>query len=239
MFHSQQIEYHDDDVLLEGYAVFPNNLNSKKPIILVVHDWSGINEFAREKANQLAGLGYIGFAIDMYGKGRTGKTKDEKIKLMQPLMQDRNKLKNRILAAFEAAKKINSADADRIGAIGFCFGGLCVLDLARSGVEVTAVVSFHGLLNAPERMAKKIIKAKILVLHGFIDPMVTPDQVIAFGSEMTEAKADWQLDIYGNVMHGFTNPEANDPSFGTVYNKSATMRSWAAMEYFFKETFIS
>ena len=206
----KKIEYHDENVLLEGVYVSPEKIADKNPIILICHDWSGRNEFATQKANALAELGYIGFAIDMYGKGKTGNTKDEKIALMQPLMQDRLKLRKRILAAFDTAKKIPQVDPSKIGVIGFCFGGLCALDLARSGAEVKATVSFHGLLQAPENGESQQIRSKILALHGYDDPMVTPENVMAFADEMTTAKVDWQLYMYGNTMHAFTNPQANE-----------------------------
>jgi dienelactone hydrolase len=234
---TQKINYQDGDATLEGFYAYDDKQKEKKPVVLVVHDWSGKNEFACQRAERLAELGYIGFAVDMYGNGKVGKSKEEKQALIKPLIQDRNKLQKRILAAYESAKKLEQADSGRMGAIGFCFGGLCALDLARSGADVKGVVSFHGLLTAPEDTAKKTITSKVLVLHGFDDPMVTPDHVITFGEEMTDAKVDWQLDIYGNVMHGFTNPEANDPGFGTVYSKTADLRSWIAMKTFFQETF--
>jgi dienelactone hydrolase len=236
MLKTEKYEYKDGDTLLEGYVASDPH-QEKRPVILVVHDWSGLNDFARGKADKLAELGYVGFAVDMYGNGKVGKTKEEKSALMQPLMQNRYALQQRMLAAFEAAKQLPMIDANQIGAIGFCFGGLCALDLARSGADVKGVASFHGLLNAPEDSISKQITAKVLVLHGFDDPMVTPETVMHFGEEMTEAKANWELDMYGNTMHGFTNPEANDPSFGTVYNKQAETRSWTAMREFFGEVF--
>lgn len=229
------IDYRCDNTQLEGWYVVDDQYAGKRPAVLVSHDWTGKNEFACHKAEQLAELGYVGFALDMYGKGKLGKTKEEKSALMQPLAQDRTLLQERILSAFDTVKTLEHVDASRIGAIGFCFGGLCVLDLARTGAEVKGIVSFHGLLNAPEANPQKQIKAKVLALHGYDDPMVTPDQVIEFGNEMTKAKADWQLHMYGNTMHAFTNPEANDPGFGTVYNKSADTRSWEAMKDFFEE----
>ncbi|TAK78238.1 MAG: dienelactone hydrolase family protein [Gammaproteobacteria bacterium] len=235
MLQTQKIEYHDGDVTLEGFYAYDATIKGKRPAVLVAHDWSGKNEFACHKAEKLAELGYVGFALDMYGKGKTGNTKEEKIALMQPLMSDRAKLQKRIIAALDAVKKLESVDAEHIGAIGFCFGGLCVLDLARSGANVKGVVSFHGLLHAPEGIASHPIKASILALHGYDDPMVTAEHVMAFGNEMTQAKVDWQLDMYGNAMHAFTNPQANDPGFGTVYNKKADERSWIAMRAFFKE----
>lgn len=237
MLNTKLIEYRDGNDTLEGYCSYDESQTGKRPAILVAHDWSGKNDMAKRKADQLAELGYVGFALDMFGKGKLGKTKEEKIALITPLMQDRTKLQARILAAFEAVKMINVTDHANIGAIGFCFGGLCALDLARSGADVKGVVSFHGLLQAPDNAAKHSIKAKILALHGFDDPMVTPDQVMRFGNEMTEAHADWQLHMYGNTMHAFTNPEANDPGFGTVYNKVADSRSWISMKNFFAEVF--
>lgn len=237
MLKTQSIEYFDGDTVLEGYYAFDDAISEKLPAVLVAHDWSGISDFSRMKADKLAKLGYLGFALDAYGKGKVGKTKEEKTALIKPFMEDRAKLQRRMLAAFDTVKKIDQVASSRIGAIGFCFGGLCALDLARSGADVKGVVSFHGLLNAPENLAKHPIISKVLALHGFDDPMVTSEHVMAFGREMTHAKVDWQLHMYGNAMHAFTNPEANDPAFGTVYEKHADARSWIAMKDFFKEVF--
>ncbi len=237
MLITKKVSYQDQDVTCIGHYACHEEGPEKKPTILVAHDWSGCNEFAQHKAEKLAEQGYVGFAIDMYGEGELGVTKEEKTELIQPLMHDRALLQRRITAAFEFAKTLPHVDSEKIAAIGFCFGGLCVLDLARSGVNVKGVVSFHGLLNAPENMPPKHIMAKILALHGYDDPMVTPDQVRHFADEMTKARADWQLTMYGNTMHAFTNPSANDHAFGTVYNKIADERSWLAMNLFFKEIF--
>lgn len=235
MLKSQKIDYYDGDTLLEGYYAYTDHINDKRPAVLVCHDWSGKNDFACEKANQLAELGYVGFAIDMFGKGILGQTKEEKGALIKPLLDDRAALQKRILSALDTVIRLEPVNSKKIGAIGFCFGGLCVLDLARSGADVAGVVSFHGLLNAPNNLSIEEIKASILVLHGFDDPMVTPDEVITFANEMTDVKANWELNMYGNTMHGFTNPQANDPGFGTVYNKQTTQRAWLAMKDFFKE----
>lgn len=235
MINFQLIEYRDGNTLLEGYLASGTPSANKKPAVMVVHDWSGKNDFACRKADKLAELGYIGFALDMYGKGIIGNTKEEKSALMQPLMQDRHQLQQRILAAFNTVKNLPDVDQHKIAAIGFCFGGLCVLDLARTGANIAGVVSFHGLLGAPDNLPISHIPSKVLVLHGYDDPMATPDQVIAFCDEMTTAKADWQLYMYGNTMHAFTNPQADDPAFGTVYSSSADSRSWQAMADFFKE----
>lgn len=237
MLQTKKITYHDGDTTLEGYYAIDDRFSGKRPAILICHDWSGRNEFAENKAAKLAELGYAAFALDMYGNGKKGSTNEEKSALMQPLVQNRSALQTRILAALTALKQLPEVDTQHIGAIGFCFGGLCVLDLARSGADVKGIVSFHGLLNAPENTGHKKISAKILVLHGYDDPMVTPEQVMQFGNEMTQAKVDWQLHMYGNTMHAFTNPLANDPGFGTVYQKNADQRSWIAMQDFFKEIF--
>lgn len=237
MTTSKLMEYQAGDTLLEGYYAASSAPKGKIPAVIVMHDWSGKNDFACQKADQLATLGYAAFALDMFGKGKIGRSKEEKSALIQPLLDDRNILQQRVLAAYDFVKNLPNVDATRIAAIGFCFGGLCVLDLARTGIEITGVVSFHGLLGAPKIATNNIIKSKILVLHGYDDPMVPPEQVIAFANEMTMAKADWQIDMYGNTMHAFTNPQANDPDFGTVYNATADTRSWQAMLDFFNEIF--
>lgn len=231
----EKIEYTDGQTTFEGVLVRPEKA-ATSPAILIAHDWTGRNEFAEQKAEKLAQLGYIGFAIDMFGEGKQGKDKEEKGRLITPMVENRDLLLQRIQAALQTLKKQPNVDHKRIAAIGFCFGGMCVLDLARSGVEIAGVVSFHGLLMPPPRTAAKIA-AKVLALHGHDDPMVTPDHVLAFENEMTRLQADWQLHVYGNTMHGFTNPLANDPGFGTVYSKAADRRSWQAMKDFFEEIF--
>lgn len=236
MIKTEKIKYQDGEVECQGFLAYDDKISGKRPLVLVSHDWSGCNEFACKKAEKLAELGFVGFAIDMFGNGKVADTKEEKSKLIAPFMSDRAMLQKRILAGLEAAKKLPQVDTQKIAAIGFCFGGLCVLDLARSGADIKGVVSFHGLLNSPP-MKSKTIKAKILALHGHDDPMVTPDQVLNFEKEMTDAKVDWQVQVYGNTMHAFTNPVANDPGFGTVYNANAEKRSWIAMKNFFEEIF--
>lgn len=232
---TQQIEYYDENVLLEGYFAYDDKISTQKPLIMVAHDWSGKNDFACEKTEKIVSLGYAAFAIDMFGKGIIGSTTEEKSALITPFMQDRDKLKKRILAAYEAAKKLEHIDPTQIGIIGFCFGGLCALDLARSGAEIKAAAAFHALLTPPPKTNE--ITAKILVLQGFDDPMVPPEATIAFCKEMTTAKANWELDLYGNVEHAFTNPKANDTKLGLIYNKQADTRSWLAMKNFFTEVF--
>ncbi|GJL93299.1 dienelactone hydrolase family protein [Hyphococcus sp.] len=204
--------------------------------ILICHAWAGRSPFEDEKAKTLTELGYTGVAIDLFGKGVLGQSKEECQQLIQPFVADRAMLQSRLKAIIDIVRKQPEVDSAKIAAIGFCFGGLCALDMARSNADVAGIVSFHGLLNAPGNTVSKITP-RVLALHGWDDPMATPDDVKAFGEEMTKANADWQLHAYGGVMHAFTNPKANDPDFGTVYDKNADARSWAAMENFLAELF--
>lgn len=236
MIKHEYFDYTDAGTALQGYYAFDDKVSGKRPGVLVAHDWGGMNEFAMDIANRLAELGYVGIAIDMYGKGKTGNTKEEKSALMQPLVQNRAALQQRINAGLTASKTLPNVDAHKIAAIGFCFGGLCVLDLARSGAPVKGVVSFHGILKAPEK--SNTITAKVLALHGYDDPMVSRDEILSFYDEMNKAKVDWQFFIYSHTMHAFMNPQANDPGFGTVYNKLTATRAWNAMQTFFKEIFV-
>jgi dienelactone hydrolase len=229
------IRYKDGDVELEGFCAFKKKKDGARPAVLVAHAWGGLGDLERDKARALAKLGYVGFALDLYGAGKRGSGPEENAKLMQPFLDDRALLRRRMLAALEAARALEVADAKRIGAIGFCFGGLCVLDLARSGADVRGVVSFHGLLGAPDGASKAQIRAKVLVLHGHDDPLVPKEQFDRFTAEMTERGVDWQVHQYGATMHAFTNPNANDRAFGTVYDEKADRRSWIAMKDFFEE----
>lgn len=234
---SNTVAYMDGDVVLEAFFAFDDALSGRRPAVLINHAWGGRDDFVAEKAKKLAALGYLGFALDMYGKGVLGSGPEENAKLMQPFMSDRALLQKRIHAAFAAVKLMPWVDDARIAAIGFCFGGLCVLDLARTGADIKGVVSFHGLLGAPDNTEGTRIKAKVLALHGHDDPMAPVEQVIAFQREMTDAGADWQLHSYGHTMHAFTNPVANNPDFGTVYQVDADRRSWQAMRNFLEEIF--
>jgi dienelactone hydrolase len=156
---------------------------------------------------------------------------------MQPFIDNRGMLQQRIKAALATVRLMPWVDDNNIAAIGFCFGGLCVLDLARTGADIKGVVSFHGLLGAPDNISGQAIKAKVLALHGHDDPMGPPEQVLAFEQEMTAAGADWQVHVYGNTVHAFTNPLANTPEFGMVYQANADRRSWVAMRHFLEEIF--
>lgn len=232
---SRLVEYHHGEQLLEGYLACDDRRVGPLPLVMVCHTWVGRDDFACGKARALAELGYAGFALDMYGKGLIGKGPEENARLMKPFQDDRRLLQARIGAALNAAKALPEADPRRIAAIGFCFGGLCVLDLARSGAELRAVASFHGLLVPPGNTDGRPIKAKVLVMHGYDDPMAPPAQVVALADELTRGGADWQIHAYGGTVHAFTNPRANDPGFGTVYDAVADQRSWRTLGNFLTE----
>ena len=234
---SNTVGYLDGDVLLEAFFAFDDALSGRRPAVLINHAWAGRDDFVAEKAKKLAALGYVGFAVDMYGKGVLGSSNEENAQLMQPFMDNRQMLQKRMQAALYAVKLMPWVDDSQVAAIGFCFGGLCALDLARTGADLKGVVSFHGLLGAPGNTQDCAVKAKILALHGHDDPLVPASQVLAFEQEMTDAGADWQLHAYGNTRHAFTNPVANNPDFGTVYQPDADRRSWLMMENFLTEVF--
>jgi len=235
---TEVVEYKHGDVVLEGYLAYDDAVKGKRPGIIVVHEWWGLNPYARMRTGQLAKLGYIAFAIDIYGKGVRAKDPAEAGTLSGIYRGNRPLMRSRANAGLEVLRNHPLADVNRIAAIGYCFGGTVVLEMARSGAELAGVVSFHGGLSTPNPSDAKNIKGKVLVLHGADDPAVPPDQVIAFQDELRKAGVDWQMVSYGGAVHSFTNPEAgNDPSRGAAYNEKADKRSWEAMKTFFGEIF--
>ena len=229
--------YYHDAKELSGFLAYKEDVSTPRPAVLVASDWTGRGEFSCQRARMLAEMGYVGFALDVYGKARLGVTNEEKRALMNPLMEDRSMLRERMQVAYETVKAMPTVDSARIAVIGFCFGGLCALDLARSGVNIKGAVSIHGLLNSPDNLPLEQIRAKVLVLHGYDDPMVQPEQVQAFCQEMTKEKVDWQVHMYGHVKHAFTNPQAHDTELGLIFNEAAAQRSWQATSNFLKEIF--
>ena len=237
--HEKNIVYRDGEQEFEGWLVHDLPDEQPRPAVLVSHAWSGSGDLERAKARALAELGYVAFALDLYGRGRRGSTREENAALMQPLLDDRALLLRRMQCALATLREQSVCDVERVAAIGFCFGGLCVLDLARSGADVRGVVSFHGLFPPPDLARPEHAPAKVLALHGFDDPMAPPDQLTAFQHEMTERGIDWQVISYGHTVHAFSNPNANDPDFGTVYSPTADRRSWKAMQLFLAEVMVS
>ena len=230
----QLIEYRDGDTILEGFFCHDDSRPEPRPAVLISHAWGGRDEFVERKARRLAWRGYAAFALDMYGKGRRGTTHEQCSALIAPFMQDRALLARRITAALQALRGLPQVDPRRIAAMGFCFGGLCVLDLARSGADVRGVVAFHALLK-PSGLPARRIGAKVMVLHGYDDPMAPPEDVLAIAKELTAAGADWKLHAYGHTVHAFTHPQANDPANGLQYNETADRRSWHALMQFLEE----
>ncbi|MFC7338017.1 dienelactone hydrolase family protein [Haloferula chungangensis] len=233
------VEYQQGDTTLEGYHAYDDSITGARPGVLIVHQWTGLTDYEKSRSKQLAELGYNVFALDIYGKGirpqppasgaEAGKYKG-----------DRELFRARLAAGLEVLKNDSKTDPSKIAAIGYCFGGTGVLELARSGADIAGIVSFHGGLGAAEGMAadKDTLKARILVCHGADDPHVPDKEVAAFAEEMREAKADWQFIAYGNAVHAFTQKMAGDDnSKGAAYNEKADQRSWADMKQFFAEIF--
>ncbi len=235
---SNNVEYKDGDKALEGYVSYEKGAGPARPGILVVHDWMGLGDHYRGIADKLAKMGYVAFAVDMYGKGLRPANARQAAEFAKIYKSDRDLMRKRVLAALEQLKTYQFVDRSRIGAIGYCFGGTVVLELARSGADVRGVVSFHGGLETPEPAAPKAIRGSVLVLHGADDPFVPPEEVAKFQQEMRAAGVDWQMVSYGNAVHAFTSPAAgNDNSKGVAYNEKADKRSWEAMQGFFEEMF--
>ncbi len=234
---TRTIDYSDGDTILEGLVAWDDAVTGERPGVLVSHAWGGRSDFEDGKAQKLAELGYTGLALDLYGKGVRGSTPEENSALIQPFLDNRAMLQQRLLTSLNTLRELPEVDAAQVAAIGFCFGGLCVMDIARTGEDLAGIVSFHGLLGAPGNTTGNTIKARVLALHGWDDPMATPDQAVALAEELTAMGADWQLHGYGNTKHAFTNPEANDHEMGTVYDATADRRSWVAMTNFLDELF--
>jgi dienelactone hydrolase len=233
---TEVIEYKHGDAVLEGYLAWDDATKGARPGVLVVHEWKGLGSHAKKSADRLAQLGYVALAVDMYGKGVRPKDPKEagaeagKYKGNRPLMRAR------ITAALDWLQKQATVDPKRIAAIGYCFGGTTVLELARSGADVVGVASFHGGLGSPTPDDAKNIKCKVLVLHGADDPFVPAAEVAGFEDEMRKAGVDWTLISYGGAVHSFTNPDAGtDNSKGAAYSERADRRSWEAMKLLFAE----
>jgi len=232
------VEYKHGDVVLKGYLVYDNLLKSKRPGILLVHEWWGQNKYSKSRAEQLVNLGYVVFVVDMYGNGKvTDKAKEAK-ELSEPFYEDRQLMRERAAAGLEVLQNFKKVDPNKLGVIGYCFGGTVALELARSGANLDAVVSFHGGLSTPDSAGASNIRGEVLVLHGAADPFVPKEEVDKFIEEMNHADITWQLYQYSGAMHAFTNPEANLFKLeGVAYNLKADKRSWEAMRTFFYDIF--
>jgi dienelactone hydrolase len=235
---TQTIAYKQGDTTLEGYLAYDDSISGKRPGVLVVHQWLGLTDYEKTRAGLLAHLGYVAFCADIYGKGvRPQTTKDAGTEATK-YKTDRALLRLRVNAGLDELKKCDLVDTKRVAAIGYCFGGTTVIELARSGAELNGIVSFHGGLDSPTPADGKNIKCKVLACHGGDDPFETPADLAAFEKEMRDANVDWRLIKYGGAVHSFTQPMAgNDNSKGAAYNERADKRSWQDLKQFFAEIF--
>jgi len=238
---AKTVEYSAQGVVMKGHLAFDEGLKEKQPGVLVVHEWWGLNDYARKRARMLAELGYVALAVDMYGEGRQAAHPDDAAKFSSELMKNFDLAKVRFMAAMDFLKKQPAVDPSRIAAIGYCFGGGVVLNMARQGVDLRGVASFHGALTAVQPARRGSVKAKILVLTGANDRFVPPEQVKAFEEEMKSAGADYRLISYPGALHSFTNPEADrlgkEFNLPLQYNADADKKSWNELSNFLKEIF--
>jgi dienelactone hydrolase len=232
------VEYKQGDTTLEGFVAYDDAIKDARPGVLVVHQWLGLTDYEKKRAEMLAQLGYVAFCADIYGKGVRPRNTQEAGALAAKYKGDRALLRLRVNAGLDALKANKLVDPKRIAAIGYCFGGTTVIELARSGAKLNGVVSFHGGLDSPAPADGKNIQCKILALAGADDPFQKPEDLAAFEKELRDAKIDWQIKFYGGAVHAFTQWNAgNDNSTGAAYNEAADKRSWEDMKMFFAEIF--
>jgi len=233
----QTVDYKQGDTTLEGWLVFDDAKQGKRPGVIVFPAWYGPSDDEKVRAEMLAKMGYVAFVADVYGKGIRPNNPKDAGPVAGKYMKDRPLLSARAQAAFDEFSKNPMVNKSKIAAIGYCFGGAGALDLARTGAPLKAVVTFHGDITSPTPADDKNIKGRVLVLHGADDPIVGPQAQDAFKKEMTDAKVDWELVLYSGAVHSFTQKSAgNDPSKGAAYNEKADKRSWQAMTDLFKAT---
>ncbi len=235
---TKTIPYQHGDLQLEGFLAWDDALTGKRPSILVVHEWCGLNEYARDRARQLAALGYVAFAVDMYGKGQVTTHPDQAATWMKQVQADVKQWQSRALKGLAVLRSQDMVDPQRVAAIGYCFGGATVLQLAYSGADVKGVVSFHGALPLPAGSQARSAKAKILIAHGNADPFLNEEHVRKFRHALDAANLDWHMVVYAGARHSFTNPGADAHGIDALkYNRQADERSWKHMQLFFDEIF--
>ena len=235
---TRSIAYSQDGTALQGYLAYDDALAGKIPGILVVHEWWGLNSYARGRAEKLAQLGYVAFAVDMYGKGKSTTHPDQAAAWMKAINSNMGTWQKRAMAGLEILKKQPQVDTNRIAAIGYCFGGATVQVLAYSGANLKGIVSFHGSLVPPSADQAARTKAKMLICHGAQDPFNKPDALRDYIIALNASTIDWQLIVLGNTRHAFTNPDAGKYGLSALaYNPLSDRRSWQYMQYFFKEIF--
>lgn len=230
------IPYSDNVTELEGFVAYPSE--KKSPLVLLCHGWRGKDDFICEKARLIASWGYVAFALDMYGKGIVGKSREENAKLKAPFFEDRSFLQRRALLGLEIAKSLPYVNSEKIATVGFGFGGTCSLDLARSGASLNGAVSIYGHLDPPPASLIKPIQAKILVLQGYDDPIISQTELHCFEKEMNDQRVDWQVHLYGGTFHAFLIPGIDVPSSGLLHNPVAEKRSLLSICHFLDEVLL-
>lgn len=235
---TQTLEYKVGDTTCKGYLAYDDSTDAKRPGIIIVHEWWGLTDYPKRRAEQLAQLGYVAFCADMFGDGKTTNDPKQALQFVTDLGKTPDVAKARTQTAYDVLKKQPMVDPNRIGAMGYCFGGAQALNMARAGMDLKGVVSFHGSLDTDKPAKKGDVRAKILVCHGAADPMVTSEHVMNFEKEMDAAGVDWQMNVYARAIHAFTNPDADKFKIpGIGYNAEADRRSWKAMQSFWDEVF--
>lgn len=233
-----EVIYKEGKTELAGYLVYDESSRAVRPAVIVIHDWMGNGDYSKMRAEQLAEMGYVAFAADIYGKGVRATDPKKASELAGKYKSDRKLFRARAKAAYDFLQTKSFVNKEKIAAIGYCFGGTGVLEMARSGLPLAGVISFHGGLDNPTPADAKNIKTKVLVAHGAIDPYVPAEQVAQFQKEMNDAKVDYEFIAYSGAVHAFTEKHAgNDPTKGAAYNEEADRRSFARMKSFFEEVF--
>jgi len=240
------VPYSFDGQQMLGYLTYDNSITEKRPAVLIAHAWRGQDDFARQKADEFASKGYVAFAMDVFGDCKNATTDEESLELMLPLFKERKLLQERAKAALAVVCEVPYTDSQRVGVIGFCFGGLTALELLRSVAEVRCIVCCHAVLadqlgdvKAIRTPNKPKLSGSALFLHGNDDPMVSSHNIQSTQEELDEADVDWQFHTFGKTLHAFTNPQANDAEKGLLYSPLASARSWHAINHFFTEQFNS
>lgn len=229
------VSYTDHNTPLEGFVAYPSK--EKRPAVILCHSWKGRDEFICQRAKLMAEWGYVGFALDMYGKGVLGQSRDENAALKKPFLDDRLYLRRRLLKAFEVVCQLPYVDVSRIAVVGLGFGGLCALDLARSGLNIKGVVSIYGHFDPPKGIPSQPIQMRVLALHGYNDPIVSQQELQVFEKEMEASGVDWEVHLYGMTLHAFATPGVDEPSLGIQYNPKIAERAWKSIRVFLEDIF--
>jgi dienelactone hydrolase len=245
MIHTEDVPYRCGNEAMKGVVAFDPANQAKRPAVIIASDWKGIGDFSKDKAETLAKYGYLSFVADIYGHGKHADTEGEAADLMKPLFIDRKLLRERIVAAYDKVKSMPICDQSRISAIGFCFGGLTVIELLRSGAALRGVVTFHGIYGDTLGDIKAVkapngakMRGSALLLQGYEDPLLPPGDIANFQKELNDAGIDWQMHTFGHTAHAFTNPLAANPDKGLIFNPASSRRAWQMMHLFLEEHFV-